>query len=383
MAVYQAPDIKDRIAVGDDLYQITDSGGKKKLTPDPTEVTEAGTPINKALLQPLVDAVARIDTAAVPYVLYWWRRRPTSGSYAETRQKATGTAIYHVGSSDSKTYYYLCAKRSTKTDGASSWDDEYATLKYSSSISINQLTGAISLVNPSSYTFEESTNVSSSSVYGRFQGKYVQGFLNEGNNIFYIPNTEGMNSHSWESSNGDAWTEYGYEFTADDAYCPMRVNAAKQTTYGSWEPISSDSGDTYPKSGTSGGYDWKYLGKISEAVTAPTESAFDGVTAIQITSASWSSSGSTYNLNVTIPCKRYCLWISISKQYHASGVVDNGLFSGTYRATSSSGSSNSDEVVVGVSGIYLILDMNVTATGLSFSTTYAQSFTISYMSLDK
>lgn len=61
---YQAPEIKDRIAVGDDLYQITDQDGKKKLTPAPTEVTEPGTPINKALLQPLVNAVARIDSTA-------------------------------------------------------------------------------------------------------------------------------------------------------------------------------------------------------------------------------------------------------------------------------------------------------------------------------
>ena len=74
MGVYIAPEIKDRVAVGDDLYTITDSGGKKKLTPSPTEVAEPGTEINKALLQPMADALARVDAAAVPYVLYWWRR---------------------------------------------------------------------------------------------------------------------------------------------------------------------------------------------------------------------------------------------------------------------------------------------------------------------
>ena len=382
MAVYQAPDIKDRIAVGDDLYQIADSGGKKKLTPDPTEVTEAGTPIDKALLQPMADAIERIDTDLVPYTLYWWRRRPTSGSYVETRQKATGTSIHHVGSSDSKTYYYLCAKRSTKTDGASSWDDEYATLKYSSSISINQSTGAISLVNPSSYVFEESTNVSSSSVYGRFQGKYVQGFLNEGNNIFYIPNTERMNSHSWESSNGDAWTEYGYEFTADDTYCPMRVNAAKQTTYGSWEPISSDSGDTYPKSGTSGGYDWKYLGRISEAVSAPIESAFDGVITIPITSASWSSSGSSYALNVTIPCKRYYLVISGDVSSGVIGIVDNGKFTGLYFYRKDITTSAQTKLAVNSTSLSSY-GVSITSTGLSFLWSSTDAFTIGYMSLDK
>lgn len=389
MAVYQAPDIKDRIAVGDDLYQIADSGGKKKLTPDPTEVTEAGTPINKALLQPLVDAVARIDTAAVPYVQYWWRRRPTASSWTETRQKSSSQGFSnktatHTDSQDDTTYYHLAYALDRYPNGDEESSHTYATLTYASSISINQTNGAISLVNPTTYVCSESDHYYDSAFYQKFQGKYVKGFIYCTDGIFYIPPTMGMSHKGWSLTQEDATIYYdGYIFTADDKTQPMAINSVKNTTAGSWEPISSDADDTYPKSGTSGGYDWKYLGKISEAVTAPTESAFDGVTTIQITSASWSSSGSTYNLNVTIPCKRYCLWISISKQYHASGVVDNGLFSGTYRATSSSGSSNSDEVVVGVSGIYLILDMDVTATGLSFSTTYAQSFTIGYMSLDK
>ena len=38
MTVYQAPDVKDRVATGDDLYTITDVGGKKKLTPSPTTI---------------------------------------------------------------------------------------------------------------------------------------------------------------------------------------------------------------------------------------------------------------------------------------------------------------------------------------------------------
>ena len=88
MGVYIAPEIKDRVAVGDDLYTITDSIGKKKLTPSPTEVAEPGTEINKALLQPIADALARVDAAAVPYVLYWWRRRAVANGYSETRQTA-------------------------------------------------------------------------------------------------------------------------------------------------------------------------------------------------------------------------------------------------------------------------------------------------------
>ena len=55
--------IKDRIAVGDDIFTVTDlGGGKIKLTPAPQEVAEAGTDVNAALLQPLEDA--RVEHAA-------------------------------------------------------------------------------------------------------------------------------------------------------------------------------------------------------------------------------------------------------------------------------------------------------------------------------
>lgn len=55
--------IKDRIAVGDDIFTVTDlGGGKIKLSPAPQEVAEAGTDVNAALLQPLEDA--RVEHAA-------------------------------------------------------------------------------------------------------------------------------------------------------------------------------------------------------------------------------------------------------------------------------------------------------------------------------
>lgn len=55
--------IKDRIAVGDDIFSVADlGGGKIKLTPAPQEVAEAGTDVNAALLQPLEDA--RVEHAA-------------------------------------------------------------------------------------------------------------------------------------------------------------------------------------------------------------------------------------------------------------------------------------------------------------------------------
>lgn len=56
---YTAPTITDRIAAGDSKYTMqTLPDGRVMLTPSPDEVSVPGTEINKALLQPLVNAVA-------------------------------------------------------------------------------------------------------------------------------------------------------------------------------------------------------------------------------------------------------------------------------------------------------------------------------------
>ena len=47
--------IKDRLADGDNRYNITLDNGTSILTPTPVSVSEEGTPINKALLQPIED----------------------------------------------------------------------------------------------------------------------------------------------------------------------------------------------------------------------------------------------------------------------------------------------------------------------------------------
>lgn len=333
MGVYIAPEIKDRVAVGDDLYTITDSGGKNKLTPSPTEVSEPGTEINKALLQPMADALARVDAAAVPYVLYWWRRRAVANGYSETRQTAYSAGVGYSHTLNSENYYYLDAKRYVRYSGEESGTNYYATLSYASSITINQSTGAISLVNPSSYTFTESDNVNDSSVYSRFQGKYVQGFLGIESKTFYIPSSAYMMTHNWETSGGDRYNEHGYEVTSDmwSSTMPILINSTKVTSTGAWETISADTSDAYPHSGESGGYEWVYCGRISDF----TPSLYPlGIKTINLTSASWNNGSYTLQL----PCTRYLLWIVNSsastlknKDYGGILLVDNGLCYGKYR----------------------------------------------------
>lgn len=62
---YTKRTFKDRIAVGDDIYTVTDLGNSKvKLTPSPTSVAEPGSDINKAYLDGTENELAALDTLA-------------------------------------------------------------------------------------------------------------------------------------------------------------------------------------------------------------------------------------------------------------------------------------------------------------------------------
>jgi hypothetical protein len=55
---YVAREIKDRVAIGDNCFFMEElEDGRIMLTPAPDSVTEVGTDINKALLQPIEDNV--------------------------------------------------------------------------------------------------------------------------------------------------------------------------------------------------------------------------------------------------------------------------------------------------------------------------------------
>ena len=59
--IHEPRNIKDRVAVGDDIFIIEElDEGRVRLIPDPTHILEAGTPIDKALLQPIEDALGAI-----------------------------------------------------------------------------------------------------------------------------------------------------------------------------------------------------------------------------------------------------------------------------------------------------------------------------------
>ena len=52
--------------MGDDIFIVEDLGNNRiRLIPTPTHVSEAGTPVNKALLQPIEDYLASLDTGGL------------------------------------------------------------------------------------------------------------------------------------------------------------------------------------------------------------------------------------------------------------------------------------------------------------------------------
>jgi hypothetical protein len=67
---YTPREIKDRVAVGDDIFIVEDLGNNRiRLIPTPTHVSEAGTPVNKALLQPIEDELGRLSSTT-PYTQF-------------------------------------------------------------------------------------------------------------------------------------------------------------------------------------------------------------------------------------------------------------------------------------------------------------------------
>lgn len=74
--IYTSRDIKDRVALGDNKYYMTQlDDGRVMLTPAPDSVTEVGTDINKELLQLMEDRIILLmnrvfnDITANPFII--------------------------------------------------------------------------------------------------------------------------------------------------------------------------------------------------------------------------------------------------------------------------------------------------------------------------
>lgn len=320
MAVYQAPDVKDRVATGDDLYTITDSGGKKKLTPSPTTIEEPGTEINRALLMPLMKAVERLDANILPYIDYWWKRRASSGAYVETQ--STAFTQENAGYYSSIIYFFYHGENESYPASV--------TFKIASSITINQSTGAVTMNSPTTKTVKRSDYASEYAMTEALQsmcaGKYISGLpcQQDATRVMKVPQVAYVKVYSVASSTTAPTRGYiGFLSPTGNwgGWGPgtdvQLIGSIKQTTTGDWEYLSSPDSTAYPHSGTSGGYEYVYYGQIYSYVLNPPEDNSLALKTVNITSASYSSN----KYSVDVP-GNICLFALASSRSNAIGVID-------------------------------------------------------------
>lgn len=370
MNVYQAPDVKDRVATGDDLYVITDEGTKKKLTPSPTTVEEPGTEINRALLVPLMEALRKATEVLVPYDDYWWRIWQTSGSYSLRLAPAGSISdAYRTFSSSSFSYYGMVVVTWSRsaTSTSSGWDG-HATLQYASNITMGA-SGTISLVNPSTLNISADTI---SSYASTLNGKYVKG-LDSNEDIIYKINTSSIMNWQERWKYGDeieTYTYYGYGLYDATSTAAQVAVADYSSTSSNYSYVHNPESDFYPQSGTSNGVEYQYIGKISDIAPA---AAPNTIKYINVTSASWSSD----EYSIAMPCSRYLLWAEYSSGVSGSGFV--GMVDDAYLYGAVGGTTYVKSTRANIGTITII----PTASGLtlSCSSTVGPSARLAYLPL--
>lgn len=269
---YIAPIIKDRVAMGYDKYQKSDSGdGRIILSSAPDYILENGTDINKALLQPIADALQLLNTDILPnYALTYWKRRTVGGQYFSVESPAWVNGNY-------ENYLSPIMYFNRMQSGLDQYGDlgtEYVntTIRYSSAITVNQSNGTVSLKSPSTINIKSSydgayhVSPDADTVNERLRGKYVKGIRPNTKAIFYLPTEIIANAHGRFYDVGYLWYCGIYKNNAI-ANSDIKVISSQYTIeYGQWEIVSSENPNQYPDSSTVDGYQWVKLGRIDEYV---------------------------------------------------------------------------------------------------------------------
>lgn len=200
--------------------------------------TQAGTPLNKAtLLKDATAALFGLTAAAVPddvfaflgkYNQHWWQRRSSA-----------------VTPHSNYSYYMVSGATDYESAGAT-------TVYYASAYTV--VNDRFVLTDPSSVDV----------YYNRYtradvcKGKYCMSNSPSGYSMYFVPSTATVQRAEDEGSSG---TTYDVYFDGCTYYT---------VTIGQWEYVQSSNRNAYPDSGTSGGYEYEYLGvPFDNAVTAP------------------------------------------------------------------------------------------------------------------
>lgn len=232
--------MKDRVPLYPGRVKMTPVAGQANTydmvrADDPTQ---AGTPLNKAsLLKDATAALFGLTAAAVPddvlawigkYAQYWWQRRSNA-----------------VTTHPNYSYYMVSGATDYEIAGAT-------TVYYASAYTV--VNGRFVLTNPSSvdvyYNGYTRANVC--------KGKYCMSDSPSGRGMYFVPSSATVQRAEDEGSSG---TTYDVYFDGCTYYT---------VTIGQWEYVQSSTRNAYPDSGTSGDYEYEYLGiPFDNAVNAP------------------------------------------------------------------------------------------------------------------
>lgn len=191
--------------------------------------------LNKAnLLKDATAALFGLGANAVPddvfaflgkYAQYWWRRRQPTMVYTTTESPSTKQVyiIYNPGSTSAT-----------------------RPINYSDSISVDQSTGTISLVNPQ--TVDVSYSNRGTTVDGILAGKYVTNLYTDPSTVYKFATTP---AYSRDTS------RYSLYFVSGNVTV---VSSVGTQGYTDWEYLQSNNRNAYPDSGESGGYEYEYIG---------------------------------------------------------------------------------------------------------------------------
>ncbi len=270
------------------------------------EPTQEGTPLSKAtFLKDNTAAMFGMGNQSIPddvlsylgrYNQHWWKRRAWSdnGAYEAFLKSVTPPTP--------SSRYLLTDQNDTPVS---------RTIEYASSYELNPLTGELSLVNSSTITTKSNGYASN---IGILKGKYCRNLRDADkggvDDIVYIPPDTIIESET------NSYGEYGYYISTSSGSQPQALYSeyVSGNVVGEWNYVQSSERNTYPDSGVSNAYEYKYLG-------VPFDNAVNATNIVTGSYAGTGTYGSGNPNSLTFDFKPKIVWIYAFTSVSASTLL--------------------------------------------------------------
>lgn len=229
--------MKDRVPLYPGRVKLVPVSGQENVY-DMTRAdqpTQQGDPLNKAtLLKDATAALFGLSTDAVPddvlayvgkYAQHWWKRRTPAKEIYQASESVPSINYVAVG-----------------------WQTSL-NVSYSDSYSLNQNTGEISLVSPTTEILETNSQTASALniINTKLYGKY---FNTSKSSVIYKIDKQLVVGDITLETDWYVLSGRGLTLTSSKTYIPA----------GEWEYLQSSDRSEYPDSGEQDGYEYQYLG---------------------------------------------------------------------------------------------------------------------------